>query len=385
MLVLVSDFELFMKVSFVHLCLALTLVACFHLAVAAQTPTPTPERPVKVVTEEISLNVMARDRYGKFVARLKPDDLLIVEEGVPQTITSMRRVPANVLLLLDTGGDLSYAKTTPMTRITSKILIDNLSRDDSVAVMQYNNKVEVLSEWTKDREAVFDSLNKRLFSGKQSRFSEGLNRAVELFGSRALENRHLVLISDGLDSVSDESATELAFRNIMAANITVHVISYTQLEQQRAAKALERIRFGKGDTKPRVPEHIFDSLVRSLAIKEEARRYVRSMNSSERIVVVTLDNQRIRFVRNKHAAWGESQKNMQLLANDTGGLFHAPEGIETMWKFAAEIANAVGSQYVITYSPTTQIDSTGMQSRKVRVGTHCLGVEIQSRQKLVLH
>jgi hypothetical protein len=46
---------------------------------------------------------------------------LIVESGTPQKIESMRRVPASVLLLLDTGGDLNFAKTLDLTRLTAKL------------------------------------------------------------------------------------------------------------------------------------------------------------------------------------------------------------------------------------------------------------------------
>ena len=57
-----------------------------------------------------------------------------------------------------------------------------------------------------------------------------------------------------------------------------------------------------------------------------------------------------------------------------------------MLEFAVEVARAIGSQYVVTYSPTKLVsESPGVEIRKVRVGSHCDGVEIRSRQKLILH
>ena len=74
------------------------------------------------------------------------------------------------------------------------------------------------------------------------------------------------------------------------------------------------------------------------------------------------------------------------MADDTGGLFQAPEELETMWTFAAEIANTIDSNYVITYMPTKPfVDSAQNVTRKVRVGTHCDGIQIRSRQKIVLN
>ncbi len=366
------------------------LIGLFSMIGFTQEPTPTPpDESVKIITEEVKLNVMARNRSGKFVPTLTPDDLLIVEEGTPQTITSMRRVPANVLFLLDTGGDLTFAKSVALTRLTSKIVIDNLSAEDMIAAIQYSDKIEVVSDWSADRVSVFESLDKRLFPGKRSRLSDGLNAVVELFNSRALENRHLVLISDGLESVADEAARLTALQNILAANITIHVISYTQLEQQRGRESSKRINLGKGDTKPRVPEYIFEDLLRSVPTKSpyvrvDMRRFIKSMNESQRIVILTLDNQRLKYIRGKILSWGNSETTLQTLAEDTGGLFHAPEEPATMLTFALEIAGAIDSQYVVTYSPTNPMaDLDGTQSRKVRVGTHCDGIEIRSRQKLV--
>ena len=64
----------------------------------AQNPSPTPpDEQINILTEEVRLNVTAQYADGRFVPTLTKDDLLIVESGDPQTITSMKRVPANVI------------------------------------------------------------------------------------------------------------------------------------------------------------------------------------------------------------------------------------------------------------------------------------------------
>ena len=59
------------------------------------TPTPTPEETVKVVTEEIKLNVLAFDEEGKFVTDVKEEDLVITENNVLHQPSSVRRMTAN--------------------------------------------------------------------------------------------------------------------------------------------------------------------------------------------------------------------------------------------------------------------------------------------------
>lgn len=382
-----------MKTSIANLFFTLSFLLLFCLTAFTQepTPSPSPDGPIKVATEEVKLNVMARNRYGKFVPNLKPDDLLIVDEGTPQIITSMRRVPANVLFLLDTGGDLNYAKSTALTRLAAKILIDKLSPEDTVAVIQYNDKIEIIADWTQNREALFEGLGKRLFSGKRSRFSDGLNASVDIFNSRPLENRHLVLISDGLESVADETQRQIALQNILAANVTTHVISYTQLETKPTKQASKRVTLGKGDTKPRVPEFVLEARLRSIAIndpkqKEKVETFLRSANEAQRLIIVNLDNKKINVLRKKIVDLQKSETTMQTLAEDTGGVFQAPEEPITVFEFAIEIASVIGSQYVVTYSPTKPgAENSPYETRKVRVGTHCSGVEIRSRQKLILN
>ncbi len=371
--------------------MAVVLLFLVYTSARAQSPTPTPaDDPVKIATEEVKLNVMARS-YGRFVPTLKPDDLLVVEGGVPQTITSMRRVAANVLLMLDTGGNLNFAKSTAMTRLAATIVVGNLLPEDTVSVIQYNDKVETISDWTHDRETIYEGLDKRLFSGKRSRFSDGLNAAVDLFRSRPIENRHLVLISDGLESVADAAQRQIALQDLLAANITVHVISYTQMESKPTEKASKRITIGKGDTKPRMPEWVFEEMIKSLPInnpiaKAKVANFLRSGNTAQRLLIITLDSKRIDVLRKKVTDLQESETTMKTLAEDTGGVFQAPEEPVTVFELAGEIANVIGSQYVITYSPTEPLpEDLPFEMRKIRVGTHCSGVEIKARQKLVFN
>ena len=380
-----------MKAVFPKLLVALTGIL-YPVCIFCQqpTPSPTPDESIKINTEEVRLNVMAQNAYGRFVSTLKPDDLLVVEEGTPQTITSMRRLPANVLLVLDTGGDLNLVKSTELTRLTAKIAVNNLAREDSVSVIQVGDKVETLADWSSNREAVFAGLDKKLFGSKRVRLADGLKAAVDLFASKPLENRHIVLISDGLDTVATEAALRQSMDDLQAANITIHVISYTGLESAAARKSGKVVRMGKGDTKPRISQDRFEEMLMGMPVPPDpklaakAREFLRTMNSSQRLLTVELDRPRIANMQNKQKIENESETKLQTAADDSGGMFQAPEEAETMFTFAADVARAIDSQYVITYNPTVPIDPSHPPIRKVRVSSHCDGVTIRSRQKLVV-
>ncbi len=376
-----------MKTGFEKWLVVIGLMLFFTSPDFAQTPSPTPpDEKISILTEEVKLNVTAQYSNGKFVPNLTADDLLVVESGDPQTITSMNRVPANVLLLLDTGSELNFVKSTAATRITAKILIANLEASDSLAVVQYNDKIETVADWIKKSEFDSSSLDNKLFGGRRSRFAEAINATIAIFKSRPVGNRHLVLISDGAESVADEVKRQQALQNLLAANITIHIISYTQLEEQSAKKATERFKIGDLPTPPRLPDYILEPLLEVLPDVEgnNARTILRTLNKSQRLALIRLDNQMIKVVRQKREVWRKNEIEFKVLADDSGGIFQAPESLETMWLFAVEVAHAIDSNYVITYTPKTPIaESPNNEPRKIRVGTHRNGVQIRSRQKIV--
>lgn len=363
---------------------AAVLIFSSSFFVFSQTAAPTPpDETIKITTEEVHLNVTAQTSNGKFVPNLVPDDLLIVESGTPQKIESMRRVPASVLLLLDTGGNFNFVKTLDMTRLTAHLLVENLAPENSFAVVQAYNRIETVTDWTSDKAKVQDDLSKKLFGGNGSRFSASIDAAIEKFGSRPLENRHLVFIGDALDSAANENERQKALRNLLAANITVHVIAYNKMEANRALGATRPFQIGEEYEPPRLPDHVLESIIQSLP--KDMKDNFRRMMKAERLFVVRLDRSAIKIAKQKRENWLKGETELAALAEDTGGMFQAPEQPQTMWLLAVDIAKAIGAQYVVTYIPTKSFaDAPDDATRKIRVGTHCSGVQIRSRHKVVL-
>ena len=122
----------------------------------AATPTPRPydedEKPVRVFTEEVRLPILALDSYGHFDPTLVVDDVLVLEDGVPQQIRSIRHIPANVLLVLDTGGGDSIgvggaSKSTNLTRTVAADLVRQLPQGSWIEILQANGSSQVLQSW----------------------------------------------------------------------------------------------------------------------------------------------------------------------------------------------------------------------------------------------
>src|SRR5437879_2881874 len=94
---------------------------CAQQTPAAPAPqSPTGERegqdPLKIYTQEVRLPIVAYDDHERFDPTLAPEDILVIEDGVPQQVRSVRRVPANILLVFDMGSRITATHNSNTTR-----------------------------------------------------------------------------------------------------------------------------------------------------------------------------------------------------------------------------------------------------------------------------
>ena len=264
----------------------------FGIVSFAQKPfkTPIPEETEAVLTEEIKLNVSAFDKSGQFVSDLRKEDLVIIEDGRLQQASSARRVPANVLIVLDTGGEMR--SNLSVTRAAAKNLVESLQAGDNISVFQYSDKVEMLSDWTTDKAQIFDVLEKKMSFGRRSVFNQALDSAIKFFYKMPLENRHLVLVTNGADNFNDSLLRASVAANLTASDINVHVISYTNLQKDsiRSRKAI----LIEGEWKPRrMPEEIAETLPDWKGSGKKKIVSPRDMAKMPRLLGITLDKERM--------------------------------------------------------------------------------------------
>ena len=345
----------------------------------AQTvkPTPPEDKPVTVFTEEIKVNFSAVDTNGKFVPNLKKEDIVITENNTLHQASSIRHLPANVLIILDTGGEDRQAKSISTTRRAAKNLINSLQENDSVALIEYNDSVKVLADWTTDKAQLKDVLDKKLNFGKRSRFVDALNFAAKYFDNAPSDNRHLVLITDGLDSQSQREQRNTAFKNILTTNINVHAISYTQLEQQIVQPKTKSVKGGgsrpvslpPGASNPGLPGQI----------------------SPIPIATINLDRAMMKKYKERSEALAQSEKDLTQLTEDTNGeiyLLQETEAYETEKELndkTSTLAGNIDSQYVLTYTPKNSInDLSRDEERIITVTSRRSDVLIQGRRKIIV-
>lgn len=363
-----------MKSKFALLLLLVFLSVSF---VFSQNPKPTPppdDDAEKIFTEEIKLNVSAVDREGKFVRDVRKEDLVINEDNILHQADSLRRIPANVLIVLDTGGEMRMAKSIDQTRKTAKNLIAALQAGDSVAIIEYHDKANILAEWTTDKALLNQILESKLNFGKRSVFLDAIELASDFLQKSKVDNQHLVLITDGTDSLNRKSERDRAMNKLLASSVSVHVISYTQLEREKIEPKT------KGTTKTPPPKAMPDEIAATLP------NGVRDMVTSPKIgPTIVTDRAFLRKMREREQALLESEKYLSDLAEDTSGEFILPETKEEMLEKTALVAQVIDSNYVITYTPKRSLsESKAGEVRNIEVTSKRAGLQVMARRKLAV-
>ena len=359
---------------------AAALLFAFSIATFAQsgrvtaTPTPTPvDETLRVVTEEIKLNVLAFDEDGKFFRDVTDLDLVINENNILHQPTSVRRLLANVLIVLDTGGELRAVKSLDQTRKVARGVVEALRPGDSVAVMSYADKAEIIGEWTTDKAQAIAAIKRTTF-GRRSVFVDAIMLATEFLLKDPLENKHLVLITDGTDSQGRSSAKFDAMQRLLSTDISVHVLSYTEME----AAYIEPRTKGISKTPPRnaMPDEIVDTMPNG----------VKDMHKAPKIgPTISLDRTLIRKLKARKAELEVSQQQLDKLAEESNGSFILPATIDEMLDKSALVARMIDASYVVTYTPKISVVETrGIAERKIDVTSKRPGLIVQARRKLMI-
>ena len=343
-------------------------------------PSPSPEKEqdkVRVFTEEVRLPVVALDAYGHYDPTLELDDILVLEDGVIQQLRSVRHVPANVLFVLDTGGESSglggMSKSTSLTRQVASQLVTRLQEGASIAVMQSGNSAEMLQPWTTDKAAVLRTLKNKLISTKRSRISEAIANAGVQLKDRPEGSRHVVMITDGVDTPGGKVNRDEAINKLIAARATVHIISYTEFVRQKSDDKPSSIVAG-----PRPPSS--DPITATDPTLPPG-----TTRSPSYGVRLTFDPAMKRRRKAYEAAVAKSQQALKNVAEETGGKILLPVNSQEMIAQANEVARAIGAEYVVTYRPKRPLaEASPGEYRRIEVASRRVGLSLQARRGYVV-
>jgi VWFA-related protein len=349
---------------------------------AGAKPSPTPksddQEAVRVFTEEVRLQVAARDSYGHYDPTLAIDDVLVLEDGQPQQIRSIRHLPTNVLLLLDTGNQLGL-KDTNLTRQVAMRVVSTLKEGNRIAVMQFATKPELLQSWTTDKEAVARVLKTKLSSGKTSRLSEAIAAAADQFKDTQPGTRHIVLVTDGVDAPGGRVTLTNALKQLNSVQASVHILSYTVLERQVLSANNKVMNKGDGVQRDGNPGS------NPVANGDPTMPPGATRTPSFKIGSIDTDVAMRRKRKEYERATRDSEKTLTDIAQESGGLVSFPDSSDALIAQAEVVSLDIGAQYVLTYRPTRPLAlAKPGEYRSVDVASRRVGLYLRSRHGYVV-
>jgi len=192
--------------------------------------------------EVVNLSVSVTDPRGRYLTDLGKVDFSILENGVPQTLALFTRndVPISLSLLIDTSA--SMADKLAVAQGAAIRFIRTLRPGDAAQVVQFNERVSVLQDFTDDVLALEGAIGKTSPSGSTALHTAIYVALKELskHNRGELRRRAIVVLSDGEDTssrITDEQVLEFARRS----EVSVYAISVLG---QRPSET-ERLNYGR--------------------------------------------------------------------------------------------------------------------------------------------
>ena len=199
------------------------------MALAQSQPRPTPTPPLIFETgiEIVNLTVSITDPRDRYVTNLKEEDFQVFEDGIRQELSlfTHENLPISMVLLVDTSASMD--EKLPTAQAAAVRFAGTLREQDRAQVVQFNDRITVLEDFTADQQRLESAISNLRASGPTALHNALYVSLKELSKRKQrgqLRRRAIVLLSDGEDTaslVNDEQVIDLARK----AEINIYAIS----------------------------------------------------------------------------------------------------------------------------------------------------------------
>lgn len=304
---------------------------------------------LKVDVNWTRLNASVRDIYtSRSVPDLRRDDFLVYEDGRLQRVETFQstEAPFDLLLLLDVSG--STKAYIDLIKEASIQFTREIKPNDRIAVAVFNSRVRLIQPFTNNRREVARSID-RIQSRGGTAFYDALDTSLNEYVAGREGRRAIVVFTDGVDNqlTGDYSdGSRISFRDLFRSIQETETIIYTIFL----------------DTEER----------RGRARRQPPRRSGGSLGD---VLGDILSGGRPNNPLSDPEAYREARRQLQEIADQTGGRMYSPTDIYDLDRVYSEIADDLRIQYTLVYSSTNPVRDGSW--RDIRV-------EIRNRRDLVV-
>ena len=196
----------------------------------SQSARPTFRSALDVVT----INASVRDRRGKLVTGLTPEDFEIRDNGQLRRVLSLRsdrESPITLAILVDMSGSMRLSGKVEMARQAYDSVLAQLRQGrDEVALFTFDEALHERRTFTRDIGSLAGGLATFEPFGSTSLYDATAATARRL-AERAGSNKAIVILTDGADTSSRMSASEVS--GVAAAiDVPVYVVATVPPSEQ---------------------------------------------------------------------------------------------------------------------------------------------------------
>ena len=208
---------------------ALLALLVSPFARAQQTP-PNPaadaDEIVRVETNLITLPVFVTDKAGRRAHGLTAEDFRLFDNASPAGISYFAAGAERVALLFLIDASGSTRQHITQQREAARALFQRFGQRSRVAVLRFAEEAEVVVPFTTEQSRIDEAFIIPAQANARTAIFDGARRALRVFdrtSADATERRIVIIISDGLDTVSRSTAAEVV-REATARNVSFYVL-----------------------------------------------------------------------------------------------------------------------------------------------------------------
>ena len=160
------------------------------------------------------------------------DDTWLVRVGVQsEIIEDGERDPVALTFVVDTSGSMDRSDRIGLVRESLSVLVEELDRDDTVAIVTYSGSSDIVLEPTavRNRDEILDAID-RLRTGGSTNLQAGLDTGYDLAREAFREDgvNRVIIASDGLANAGITDVDRLAerLRDDADAGISIVTVGY---------------------------------------------------------------------------------------------------------------------------------------------------------------
>ena len=218
------------------LALVVALLLLQHAEGRTQRVDATGQRPFRAASELVTTAVTVRDNEGRLVTSLEKADFVIEEDGVAQTITQFTkdRVPVSLALTLDISDSMRGRRMEDARAALAHFLDKLLAVDDEASLLGFNHETKMFGPWSTDRSGMRAKLEAIRPSGGTAML-DAIDAALPLFESRQHPRAALLLVSDGRDTASDMTPTDLK-QKLVRSDVFLYAIGIDSIDARSSTR-----------------------------------------------------------------------------------------------------------------------------------------------------